>query len=170
MSSAGEAMEIDDPSPERGADENEEEDDEEEEDIGELQRALNEASKLSSEGSSTDASKVLSNMLQDTEKVGPKAIQVKERAVYDLTRSYCASKQYNAVADFLTGNTGKIFLSQITKAKTAKVVRQVIVSHRLKSLTIPTVFMFRFCVCVLELFRIILLILFSSLLGSGYCL
>jgi len=100
--------------------------DEEDEDIADLESALEEASKLSKADSSEEASKILATMLQDTAKTGPKAIQVKERAVYDLTRSYCASKQYNSVADFLTGETGKIFLSQITKAKTAKVVRQVL--------------------------------------------
>ena len=99
---------------------------EEEEDVEELEAALEKASTLSSNGSAEEASQVLSNMLQDTEKTGPKAIQVKERAVYDLTRSYCTSKNYNSVAEFLTGETGKVFLSQITKAKTAKVVRQVL--------------------------------------------
>lgn len=101
----------------------EDEEEEEEEDIADLEAALSEASKLSDQN---EASEVLSTMLQDTLKTGPKAIQVKERAVYDLTRSYCASKRYDCVAQFLTGNTGKVFLSQITKAKTAKVVRQVL--------------------------------------------
>ena len=117
-------MEIDEPSP--AVVEDKEDEDDEEEDIADLQKALDEASKLSSDGASEEASKVLANMLQDTEKTGPKATQVKERAVYDLTRSYCASKQYDAVAAFLTGSTGQVFLSQITKAKTAKVVRQVL--------------------------------------------
>eukprot|EP00522_Entomoneis_paludosa_P013175 CAMPEP_0172453876 /NCGR_PEP_ID=MMETSP1065-20121228/11030_1 /TAXON_ID=265537 /ORGANISM="Amphiprora paludosa, Strain CCMP125" /LENGTH=475 /DNA_ID=CAMNT_0013206113 /DNA_START=32 /DNA_END=1459 /DNA_ORIENTATION=+ len=121
--SSGEAMEVDEPVPAQGE---AMDTSEEEEDIADLEAALEEASKLSEAGSSEGASKVLSTMLQDEQKTGPKAIQVKERAVYDLTRSYCASKQYTSVADFLTGATGKVFLSQITKAKTAKVVRQVL--------------------------------------------
>jgi len=57
---------------------------------------------------------------------GPKAVSIKERAVYDLTRAFCAVKAYNEVVEFLTGETGKAFFDHINKAKCAKLVRQVL--------------------------------------------
>lgn len=97
--------------------------DDEEEDISALENLVEEAMELKVGASQIP---LLLKVIQDTEKVGPKALSLKERAVYDLTRAYCASKQYNDVVDFVTGESGKQFLSQITKAKTAKVVRQVL--------------------------------------------
>ncbi|EEC46700.1 regulatory proteasome non-atpase subunit 6, partial [Phaeodactylum tricornutum CCAP 1055/1] len=65
-------------------------------------------------------------MITNTEKTSTKAMQLKERAVYDLTRAYCAAQQYDDVVSFLTGQTGQTFLAQMTKAKTAKIVRQML--------------------------------------------
>ena len=65
-------------------------------------------------------------VIETTELTGHKASQLKERAVYDLTRAYCAAHQYDQVVEFVTGTSGQAFLSTITKAKTAKVVRQLL--------------------------------------------
>lgn len=59
----------------------------------------------------------------ESPKTGPKATQIKERAVYDLTRAYCAQKQYAEIVSFLETSS---FFSVVTKAKCAKVVRQVL--------------------------------------------
>jgi len=68
---------------------------------------------------------LLLNIIDNTEEQysGPKATQLKERAVYDLTRAYCAIEQYEQVVAFLTSSE---FLKKLNKAKTAKVVRQVL--------------------------------------------
>ena len=97
--------------------------DEEEEDISELEKLVEDAMELEVGSKQIP---ILLKVIQDTEKLSAKALSLKERAVYDLTRAYCASQTYNEVVNFLTGEQGKQFLSQITKAKTAKVVRQVL--------------------------------------------
>ena len=99
------------------------EDEEEEEDISDLEKLVEDAMELEAGNKQVP---ILLKVIQDTEKLSAKALSLKERAVYDLTRAYCASQTYNEVVDFLTGEQGKQFLSQITKAKTAKVVRQVL--------------------------------------------
>lgn len=59
----------------------------------------------------------------ESPKSGPKATQIKERAVYELTRAYCAQHQYTEIVAFLETST---FFRNITKAKCAKVVRQIL--------------------------------------------
>ena len=59
----------------------------------------------------------------ESEKVGPKATSIKERAVYDLTRAYCKIENYSAIVKFLETST---FFPSVNKAKCAKVVRQVL--------------------------------------------
>lgn len=99
-------------------------DEEDEEDVTDLEEALEKAGDLP-EGAARVP--ILLDLVQNTSKTGPKATQLKERAVYDLTRAYCASQQYQEVVEFLTtSSAGKAFLDHITKAKTAKVVRQVL--------------------------------------------
>jgi 26S proteasome regulatory subunit N6 len=66
---------------------------------------------------------ILKQLLQDDEHVGPKAISLKERGVYDLTRVYCESKQFDAIVPLLQESP---FFSQISKAKMAKVVRAIL--------------------------------------------
>lgn len=61
--------------------------------------------------------------VMESPKTGPKATQIKESAVYELTRAYCGLKQYSAIVDFLEKST---FFVKVTKAKCAKVVRQVL--------------------------------------------
>jgi 26S proteasome regulatory subunit N6 len=65
----------------------------------------------------------LLQQVMESQKAGPKATQIKERAVYDLTRAYCASKEFSAIVQFLENST---FFQKVTKAKCAKVVRQVL--------------------------------------------
>jgi len=57
---------------------------------------------------------------------GPKASSVKERAVYGLARSYCATGRYDEVVALLTGDVCRGFFDNATKAKCAKVVRAVL--------------------------------------------
>ena len=65
----------------------------------------------------------LLTQVMESPKIGPKATQIKERAVYELTRAYCGSKEYAAIVQFLESST---FFQNVTKAKCAKVVRQVL--------------------------------------------
>jgi len=65
---------------------------------------------------------LLQNVMESP-KVGPKATQIKEKAVYELTRAYCDKKEYAAIVSFLESST---FFKKVTKAKCAKVVRQVL--------------------------------------------
>jgi 26S proteasome regulatory subunit N6 len=66
---------------------------------------------------------MLLQQVMESPKSGPKATQIKERAVYELTRAFCASKEYSAIVKFLEDST---FFRNVTKAKCAKVVRQVL--------------------------------------------
>lgn len=97
--------------------------DEEEEDVTALTTILDDASALPV---GPQQYPHLLKVIRDHEHTGPKATQLKERAVYDLTRAYCAAREYDEVVAFLTGNAGNEFLTSMTKAKTAKVVRQVL--------------------------------------------
>jgi 26S proteasome regulatory subunit N6 len=94
-----------------------------EEDVSTLLEALDEATAC---GTATAKIPILLSVVQNSVLVGTQAVQLKERAVYDLTRAYCEAAQYSSVVEFLTGETGREFLQHITKAKTAKVVRQVL--------------------------------------------
>jgi 26S proteasome regulatory subunit N6 len=97
----------------------------EEEDVSELLALLESADDVKAVEAKIP---ILLSVIQNVEKTGTTAIQLKERAVYNLTRAYCddAVQQYEQVVEFLTGETGRYFLAHITKAKTAKVVRQVL--------------------------------------------
>jgi len=70
----------------------------------------------------SDTTSLLQKVIESP-KNGPKATQIKERAVYDLTRAYCGSKEYASIVQFLERST---FFQNVTKAKCAKVVRQVL--------------------------------------------
>eukprot|EP00978_Attheya_sp_CCMP212_P023361 scaffold71493_cov46-Attheya_sp.AAC.1 len=70
---------------------------------------------------------VLSSILLETEgRYGPKATSVKERAVYAVTRAYCAAGKHVEVVNLLTGDVCSGFFENVTKAKCAKVVRAVL--------------------------------------------
>jgi len=124
------AMEIDDDSTLKGKGMEEADlhdsavvEDEEEEDVSDWIEALDAAAAMPMGSSQIP---ILLPIVENQERTGTAATQLKERAVYSLTRAYCAAKEYDAVVEFLTGETGQAFLKHITKAKTAKVVRQML--------------------------------------------
>lgn len=122
----GDAMEVD-PAPEENKEETKpvDDDDEEEEDIADLVDLLESSEETTK--SAADRIPILSSLLMEPKKLfGSKATSLKERAVYSLTRSYCETQQYPQVVDVLTGEICHDFFANITKAKCAKVVRQVL--------------------------------------------
>mmetsp|Transcript_2181 Transcript_2181/g.5797 ORF Transcript_2181/g.5797 Transcript_2181/m.5797 type:complete len:221 (+) Transcript_2181:120-782(+) len=129
-SNDGDAMEVDaTPPPEAEAQpkptEETLEEDEEEEKVSDLVELLEstEDDTLSAEAQIP----ILSSILTEPEKrYGPKATSVKERSIYALARSYCASERYDDVVDLLTGDVCRGFFDNVTKAKCAKVVRAVL--------------------------------------------
>ena len=94
-------------------------DEEDEEDVSELLEVLDDASAKPA----ITRIPLLLELLNDTEKCGPKAISLKERAIYDLTRAYCETSQYDEVVLMLKTSP---FFSTVTKAKCAKTVRAVL--------------------------------------------
>lgn len=97
---------------------------EEEEDISELQELFDSAMKLPD---GVDRIAPLLQIIQNTTKFSSAASQLKERAVYDLTRAYCIAGQHNNIITvFLLGDVGQVYLNSITKAKTAKLIRQIL--------------------------------------------
>lgn len=100
--------------------------DEEEENIQDLLDLVDEASALPPEKQIPVLITVIKDESAGQPRYGTKAVSLKERAVYDLTRAYCATKAYDEVVNFLTGATGKAFFDHINKAKCAKLVRQVL--------------------------------------------
>ncbi|KAL3942153.1 MAG: hypothetical protein SGBAC_003615 [Bacillariaceae sp.] len=89
--------------------------DEEDEDVEDLLDWMNDA-KVG------DTVELLTKVMESP-KSGPKATQLKEKGVYELTRAYCAQKEYSAIVGFLETSA---FFRVVTKAKCAKVVRQVL--------------------------------------------
>jgi 26S proteasome regulatory subunit N6 len=66
---------------------------------------------------------VILKQIIESPKAGPKATQIKERGVYELTRAYCGQQQYSQIVTFLETSA---FFQNVTKAKCAKVVRQIL--------------------------------------------
>ncbi|CAB9509981.1 ATPase regulatory subunit 11 [Seminavis robusta] len=99
---------------------------EEEEDVQDLMELADEASALPADKQVPILISLIKDEKADVPRYGSKAVSIKERAVYDLTRAYCAIKEYNEVVNFLTGATGKAFFDNINRAKCAKLVRQVL--------------------------------------------
>jgi 26S proteasome regulatory subunit N6 len=92
---------------------------EDEEDISALTELMDDASAKPA----SERIAVLEQVLADTAHLGHKATILKERAMYDMTRTLCELKKYSSIVPLLQETT---FLSQITKSKTAKVVRAVL--------------------------------------------
>jgi 26S proteasome regulatory subunit N6 len=65
----------------------------------------------------------LLTQVMESPKSGSQATQLKERAVYDLTRAYCKLQDYSSIVKFLETSS---FFKSASKAKCAKVVRQVL--------------------------------------------
>lgn len=99
------------------------EEEEEEEDCSDL------ADLLDSISDATPAAKIpiLTSILNEPQnRYGSTASALKEQAVYALARAYCEDGRHDAVVTLLTGETCAPFFANITKAKTAKVVRAVL--------------------------------------------
>jgi len=100
--------------------------DDDEEDVEDLLDLIDktkiDADSNSDSMSIADSIPLLKEVTEST-KSGPKATQIKERAVYDLTRAYCTQKQYSDIVSFLESSK---FFHTVNKAKCAKVVRQVL--------------------------------------------
>lgn len=95
------------------------EEEEEEENVDDLVELLDEAEE-------EEVESVALNILKEEKRNGPKALQVKERALYALTRAYCKNgKQDCIVSQVLTSQDHDYFV-HITKAKIAKVVRAIL--------------------------------------------
>ena len=70
---------------------------------------------------------ILTSILNEpSNRYGPAASAIKERAVYALTRAYCEDNRHDEVVSLLTGATCSAFFANVTKAKCAKVVRAVL--------------------------------------------
>lgn len=115
MSSEPEAMEVEPTTPAPVV-----QVDEDEEDLTVLLELMDD---VSDKKTAAEKVPILQKILNDGEHLGQKAISLKERAVYDLTRVYCESKQFDAIVPLLQESP---FFSQISKAKMAKVVRAVL--------------------------------------------
>jgi len=100
----------------------EEEQEEEEEECQDLIDLMDSTSTFSP----TESIAVLSSVLLDPKhRFGPTAASLKESAIYDLVRAYCATDKHSDVVDLLTGSTCREFIDAVTKAKCAKIVRAV---------------------------------------------
>lgn len=101
-------------------DENEED---EEEQCFDLVELMDEAKQA---GTEEKVPLLFSILLEDKNRYGPRASSIKEEAVYELARSYCAAAKYSDIVSMLTGKACTSFFDHITKAKCAKVVRGVL--------------------------------------------
>jgi 26S proteasome regulatory subunit N6 len=96
--------------------------DDDEEDVTELTAALETALATPVV---MDRIPLLLAIIENMDQVGPAATQLKERAVYAVVRCYCETGTASpSVTSFLVDH--EAFLSTISKAKTAKLVRQIL--------------------------------------------
>lgn len=101
--------------------------DEEEEDCSDLVDLLETVDDATKTPTPSDAIPILTSILTEpSNRFGPKASALKERAVYALARAYCNDNRHDMVVTLLTGTTCAPFFANVTKAKTAKVVRAVL--------------------------------------------
>jgi 26S proteasome regulatory subunit N6 len=107
---------------------------EEEEDTQELEQLLEEALNAKNSGEVAQSINVLLKLLNGyPQATGIRGMQLKERAIYELTRSFLATQQYDSIVKFVTVSSSSSsptdetsFMLSFTKAKTAKVTRQVL--------------------------------------------
>ena len=102
--------------------------DNDEEDCSDLADLLESVDNVANgEKSPSDKIAVLTLILSEPAgRYGPTACAIKERAVYALARAYCVEDRHDEVVTLLTGTTCAPFFANVTKAKTAKVVRAVL--------------------------------------------
>jgi 26S proteasome regulatory subunit N6 len=98
---------------------------EEEEDCSDLTELLDSIDDTSM--SPADKISILTSVLNEpSNRYGPTASALKERAVYALARAYCEDSRHDEVVTLLTGSACAPFFANVTKAKCAKVVRAVL--------------------------------------------
>lgn len=111
-----------------------------EEDISDLQSSLDGAAELLAKYQlSKDVSALISSptvsllqsVLKDEEKdrYSAPAVAVKEQAIYNLTKFHCwtaSEGEMDDIVGLLTGETCSVFFERVTKAKCARVIRQVL--------------------------------------------
>lgn len=99
----------------------------EEEDASDLSSLLDSVDDPTTSLSAADKIPILTSILNEPRgRYGPAASAIKERAVYALSRAYCLANRHDDVVGLLTGTTCADFFANVTKAKTAKVVRAVL--------------------------------------------
>ena len=120
----GETMEVEPvPRPTTAAGDN---DDEDCSDLADLLESVDDVA-TAGEKSASDKIAILTSILSEPAgRYGPSACAIKERAVYALARAYCVDDKHDEVVTLLTGSTCAPFFANVTKAKTAKVVRAVL--------------------------------------------
>jgi len=97
----------------------------EDEEVQDLADLMDEASRVSKIDVKKQIS-LLKDVLNDPkERFTPPAVTIKEGAIYALTRALCSIQEYEQVVQLITGDF-QVFLDTITKAKCAKLVRQVL--------------------------------------------
>ena len=110
-----------------------------EEDVSDLQSSLDHAkevlekyqlSKDVSALQSSDIVNFLQTVLQDEqERYSSAAVAIKEQAIYALTKFHCwtaSEGNTQEIVGLLTGETCSVFFERVTKAKCARVIRQVL--------------------------------------------
>lgn len=96
-------------------------------DLVELLESVDDTTNTNSPTSASAAIPILTSILTEpSNRFGPTASALKERAVYALARAYCNDNRHDMVVTLLTGSTCAAFFANVTKAKTAKVVRAVL--------------------------------------------
>jgi 26S proteasome regulatory subunit N6 len=98
------------------------EDDADDEDISGLEDRYDDLTS-STKASSEEKVCALQALLDDDAYNGPRAVQLKERIVYDLTRLLCQLEDTGGILKLVTEG---FLVTRLSKAKTAKVVRQVL--------------------------------------------
>jgi 26S proteasome regulatory subunit N6 len=105
-------------------------DEDEEEDINDLLQLFQSTQDPSTPNYSSDPNTQITSLtsilIEPQNRFGPKSSNLKERSIYQLTRLYCITSNYNAITTILTGSTCAPFFTYATKAKCAKVVRAVL--------------------------------------------
>ena len=121
----GETMEVEPvPPPTTAAEDN---DDEDCSDLADLLESVDDVATNGEKKSASDKIAILTSILSEPSgRYGPSACAIKERAVYALARAYCVDDKHDEVVTLLTGSTCAPFFANVTKAKTAKVVRAVL--------------------------------------------
>ncbi len=96
-------------------------------DLADLLESVDDVATNGEKKSASDKIAILTSILSEPSgRYGPSACAIKERAVYALARAYCVDDKHDEVVTLLTGSTCAPFFANVTKAKTAKVVRAVL--------------------------------------------